>query len=134
MCATNQEQEHFSYMGELLDPELPEGDQIYNVKDLIHGEAIRVVKWLISEASLYLSRGADYSGPYPNGKIRTLVELCDTVLVALDGNASDARIAYLRLIQSARAILEEGSEDEEAETWLGFALRYILRMEALLST
>jgi hypothetical protein len=80
------------------------------------------IAWLANEANHYLAR--KYAKRYPNGEPRILIRLCDAVLEGWDRDPSATRVAYLKLVRFAQAILVDGnyppSSPEALETarWL----------------
>jgi hypothetical protein len=70
-------------------------------------DASRPIAWLADEANRYLAR--EYTKRYPNGEPRILMQLCDAVLEDWDRDPSTTRVAYLKLVRLAQAILTDGS-------------------------
>ena len=80
------------------------------------------IAWLADEANHYLS--LKYAKRYPNGEPRILVQLCNAILEDWDRDPSAMRVANLKLVRLAQAILDEGNsfpgtpEADETARWL----------------
>jgi hypothetical protein len=80
------------------------------------------IAWLADEAQGFLA--PIYATRYPNGEPRILVQLCDAILEDWDRDPSATRVAYLKLVRLAQAILAEGNsfpgtpEADETARWL----------------
>jgi len=77
---------------------------------------------LADEAQRYLA--PEYATRYPTGEPRILIQLCDAILEDWDRDPSATRIAYLKLVRLAQAILVDGNyltgspEAGETPRWL----------------
>ena len=94
-------------------------------------DASKPVGWLAEEANYYL--GCSYAEQYPDGEPRLLIQLCDAVLEGWDRDPSATRLAYLKLVRLAQAILAEGNslpgspEADETARWLKIVINDIVQ-------